>query len=1064
MLGITKTNGKHGNILLPRFITQIATLCILLSCSFCASGQIFPVQVNTQITPPYSPFLSDYTTPGSQRLMTQIIVRDLSLDGHNVKLRLTIEGLGITIRTKSTFVPQPIALEGAGTPLTLYGEDLQEYFKSENLDFAGYSKKEFDKTGKLPEGAYRFGIEVCDYNRGTAISNRGAAVVWMILNDPPLLNLPRKDSKVKIIDPTNIAFTWTPRHTSSPNSAFTTEYIFRLVEIWPANRNPYDAFLSQVPLYELTTTQSQIIYGLSEPALIPGRRYAWQVQARDVDGKDLFKNQGRSEVYVFQFGDAIGTPENLRQEARNATALSLRWEPSPHGDIPDQYRLKYKPQFKDKWHEVVTDKQWITLSQLQPNTAYDVQIRAEKLNQQSDYSAVKGWNTAEKKEDDFKCGQPEAFTPPDFTASALLTLHPGDVVAVRDFKLVVTEVTKSANGFFSGNGLMSVNLFNKASVWITFNIGINNKYQMTSGEVESIYEKGSEMGSVTDEMYKIGDQNLEETETDNHEGPEVEATYIVTVEIVSVAISDGGTIVVTDEEGNETEYEQKKVKKKEEPQPTIIQDASGDQWIVQKDPTTGETTVTKVAGNGLQPGTTTAQSEKNAIKEKILRLILADFKSEISAWLQEHGKGPLDDQTLALIMAMPECFPQDLDILQHIHDNTIPYYENDANTSELREKIETNQTNKELLDKVSVLFSSISAVDITTLSEDNTEATRNATCSALMELAETETITTELKSNGTVISAGAYALITAVPAMPAISVKAISSNPNSNTEVSFRLKIEYRRDIRQDEDFFPTTEAKKIKVNQKWDVDFGDKIRGGKATLYCDYGTTKDTIIFYIRGTNPTEQSVKDYINTQNYDVWFFTRMIRQESNYRQFNPGTNYGTGWNDSQGCPNFGPPHGWGLMQLDLLDGGQRPTAQQLWSWKANVDRGHQFLNGEKRTMVNNRLNAATNVLNLWYEKSPEDIVQGHADQVEGNITYTHANSTHFDFNFGAESGQSKPFADAAWIKNYNGSSGGTDGYPGFYYLIKRIGSAKPFWDVQRVNNSGHNYVEAVSNRAE
>jgi hypothetical protein len=331
-----------------------------------------------------------------------------------------------------------------------------------------------------------------------------------------------------------------------------------------------------------------------------------------------------------------------------------------------------------------------------------------------------------------------------------------------------------------------------------------------------------------------------------------------------------------------------------------------------------------------------------------------------------------------------------------------------------------------------------------------------------------EVFSTEIKSGTTLVNENSYQLITAEPAMPKISVKAVSSNSSGKQEVSYRLKIEYRRDIRQDEDYFPATGVKKIKVSEKWDVDFGDKIIGGRATLYCDYGTTKDTIIFYIRGTNPTEQAVKDYLIAQNYDIWFLTRLIRQESNYRHFNAGTNYGTGWNDSQGCPNFGPPHGWGLMQLDLLNGGQRPTAQQLWSWKANVDRGYEFLNGEKRTMVNNRLNAATNVRSLWYEKNPEDTVQGHVDQVEGNITYTHANSTHFDFDFGAEvSGQSRPFADAAWIKNYNGSSGGSDGYPGFYYLIKQlpnVGNNKPFWSVQRLNSNDHNYVEAVSNRDE
>ena len=108
-------------------------------------------------------------------------------------------------------------------------------------------------------------------------------------------------------------------------------------------------------------------------------------------------------------------------------------------------------------------------------------------------------------------------------------------------------------------------------------------------------------------------------------------------------------------------------------------------------------------------------------------------------------------------------------------------------------------------------------------------------------------------------------------------------------------------------------------------------------------------------------------------------------------------------------------------------------------------------------------ATNVLDLWYSKNPEDTVKGHADQVEGLITYMHANSTHFDFNFGTEiSGQSKSFADAAWIKNYNGSSGGADGYPGFYYLVKRLGNRKPEWGIHRTNNSGHNYAEAVSNR--
>ena len=256
-------------------------MAISLSCK----AQVFPVQANVSLTPPYSPYLSDYTAPGSQRLIIQLTPNDITTSDHPIKLRVTIEGVGITIRTKQNFVPQPLTLYGGGSPTILYGDDILVYFNPNNLEFAGYSKAEFLKTAKIPEGIYRFSVEVFSYNRNVQLSNKGTTMAWIILNDPPLLNLPRKDTKIKILDPTSIPFTWTPRHTGSPNSAFSTEYVFRLVEIWPENRNPNDAFLTQRPLHEETTTQTQFVYGLEHPALIPGRKYAWSVQARDVDGK-----------------------------------------------------------------------------------------------------------------------------------------------------------------------------------------------------------------------------------------------------------------------------------------------------------------------------------------------------------------------------------------------------------------------------------------------------------------------------------------------------------------------------------------------------------------------------------------------------------------------------------------------------------------------------------------------------------------------------------------------------------------------------------------------------------
>src|SRR5688572_25462811 len=123
-------------------------------------AQVFPVQSNVIITPPYSTYLTDYTAPGSQRFILQLRANDATLSDYLVKLRLTIEGVGITIRTKQNIVLQPLTIQGGGIPQIYYGEDLLEYFKPNNLDFAGYSRREFEKTGKLPEGVYRITVEV----------------------------------------------------------------------------------------------------------------------------------------------------------------------------------------------------------------------------------------------------------------------------------------------------------------------------------------------------------------------------------------------------------------------------------------------------------------------------------------------------------------------------------------------------------------------------------------------------------------------------------------------------------------------------------------------------------------------------------------------------------------------------------------------------------------------------------------------------------------------------------------------------------------------------------------
>jgi hypothetical protein len=570
--------------------------CVLIfSCLIqSVSAQVFPVQVNTQIMPPFTPYLSDYTAPGLQKLMVQIRVNDPTLSDYTCKLRLTIEGVNISIRTRQSFVPRPITLQGGGVPQIFYGEDLAEYFDPNALDFAGISRNDYQKGAKLPEGLYRFTIEVLDYNRGTTVSNKGTAMAWVVLNDPPLLNLPRLQSKVSIVNPTNIPFTWTPRHTGSPNAAFTTEYVFRIVEIWPAGRNPYDAFLSEPVLYETVTNQTQVIYGPAEPALLPGRQYAWQVQARDTEGRDLFKNQGKSEVFVFQFGDELGIPESLTLQSSSASSLTVRWEQPVAGSDPVSYRVRYRPHGNrqtEAWYEATTQDQWRALTFLQPATEYEVQVRAEQAVQNSDYSPVQVFKTAEMGANEFVC-RPDVSPPPvPATQTPLFALSMNDTIKAGGYSVLVREVKPgAAAGSYTGTGVAIVPWFNDAKVRVTFeNIRVNQQFWLTSGEIKTVWDANSKFLIKSQQPTnpanapRTGEVPVNLVATDS-------LVEIKGAAIVSVTKDDEGNIVVQTSDGAT------KVLAKGESY--SITDEVGNGYVVDKDGNITKTTATEaIAAN-----------------------------------------------------------------------------------------------------------------------------------------------------------------------------------------------------------------------------------------------------------------------------------------------------------------------------------------------------------------------------------------------------------------------------------------------------------------------------------
>ncbi|GCC51976.1 hypothetical protein SanaruYs_22070 [Chryseotalea sanaruensis] len=549
--------------------------------SLSLKAQVFPVQGNVVLNPPYSPYMADLTALGSQRFWLTLRLQDPTINTYNCKLRLTIEGVGITIRTKNTFLPQPITLEGGGIPQFFYGDDLVAYFNPANLDFVGLTRSQYERTQRLPEGVYRFTIEVLDYNRGTLVSNKIGTTAWIVLNDPPLLNLPHNDTKIAILEPTNIAFTWTPRHTGSPNAAFTTNYTFKMVELAPnaTSQSANAAFLSQPVLYETTLSQNQLVYGPAEPTLMAGRKYAWQVQATDTEDRDLFRNNGKSEVFVFQYGDALGIPRNVLQQGGNATTLSMQWELPSEGEMPAQYRIRYKPLSSpaNNYFESVTTNRYYTLGELNPSTNYLVQVRSERNSIFSEYSAPLQMSTTSLEDGPYTCGQAPVLTPPT-TTEILPRLFPGDEIRMHDFRMMVLTV-EGSNGYFSGTGLMPVSLFNNASVKVRFSGKVNKNHEL-AGEIVSTYAKGNAMGQLVEEMEKIGaDRNTAQNNASETIAIPVAITIIGIID--SVWVQDS-TIVVLKEDGTQEEIT-RPVTASGAMQSVVLTDSEGNSYTVNKD-------------------------------------------------------------------------------------------------------------------------------------------------------------------------------------------------------------------------------------------------------------------------------------------------------------------------------------------------------------------------------------------------------------------------------------------------------------------------------------------------
>lgn len=599
-------------------------------------AQNFPVQVSTTVLPPYSLYLSDYTT--SDKIAVNILFDDPVRVELPVRLKLTIEGQGITITTKPDFRPEPIYLQ-VGFAERLTGADIAPYFDARNLIFQGLDRRQFEKTGALPEGVYRFCIEVWEHTQNKKVSNSGCSVVWMILNDPPIINYPANGEKIKIQDPQLVVFNWTPRHTGSPNAAFSTAYDFELVEVRSNDRNANNAMLTSPPIFTTTTQSTSVYYSMAETPLIAGQQYAFRVRAKaqsGLDELDMFKNKGYSEVFTFTYGDYCLNPDAVKFTTPGPTSIHGTWTSLPSHT---SFTMRYKENKQDAaWFEKTSMVSEGKIGSLRGDTEYLIQVLGHcgvVGNENINTYTVK---TRAAEENNFVCNAPPAGVKFD-NAALINSLTPGDFIKSANFKIGLTEVIANGNGTFKGRGVAYIPWLKLAGVKVEFkNIKVNADRNVIEGDVVSVQSANSDWvwtaPGTSDKDNTSDDTNgsINETPTDDFPIVIIEGT------IATVTKNAEGHVVVTDTKGNVMVVKEDKV---------VIKDSVGNSYTVDGDTIkkTGEggdslngnnggppTALIPEASDKLKKALALLKDENRSVKIGVLDIEVTSKRQSVALW------------------------------------------------------------------------------------------------------------------------------------------------------------------------------------------------------------------------------------------------------------------------------------------------------------------------------------------------------------------------------------------------------------------------------------------------
>jgi hypothetical protein len=390
-------------------LQQIITIILFpILFGFVTNAQIYPIQTNIIIQPPYPLHLETFSQSGfdiAGKINASLLMNDNTHFDYLVALKLVIEGPGgMFIETQEDLKPT-IQINFGSNQIS--GLTLESLFNYNNMDFSNFSFGS-GSCCEFVEGMYRFRIEVYDIERNVLISNPYAGIytAWITRYEPPFLLMPLNNISLNSeITPLNTVFSWTPRGIIP----ISTDIRYTL-EIAEMNNTSPDASAEAAfegegtLLYNISNIQttSSIVSFPNTLDLSADKWYAWRIKANDENGNVYYRGEGYSEARKFYFGTTCEKPQNFNIVELNETTIQLNWV--------DTLSAEYGLEFRNKtvlssWTEIGSPYSGIELTGFSPGVTYE--FRLYKVCSKSNSESLTLEYTAPG---EIECTPPDSYT------------------------------------------------------------------------------------------------------------------------------------------------------------------------------------------------------------------------------------------------------------------------------------------------------------------------------------------------------------------------------------------------------------------------------------------------------------------------------------------------------------------------------------------------------------------------------------------------------------------------------------------------------------------------------